>query len=183
MTNNYNIPSWLEETAKQVCPNCQCIKEYKDKYWYVNNFCNTCGHPLYWDEYLNGGMRKDKILTGHFHQLEETPVKEELKFKVKSIGTEAIEFENGYSLRHTYEPDCCEYNYADFTSLKDTVFEDMEYSDIVLEEASYGVLVNGHMINCYSDQNGYYSSVVEVYLADENGTKVKGVFTCGEVFC
>lgn len=58
------------EQSKQVCPKCMCVKEFRDKYWYVNNFCNTCGHALYWEEltYSNRDII-DKAEKCHIHSI------------------------------------------------------------------------------------------------------------------
>lgn len=102
------------------------------------------------------------------------------KFKVKSITEDHVFFENGYVLGHEHYPECCEYNYADFTSLNDTVFEDTVWDEISLQSDEDTVLVNGYVVNCYSVQNGYYTTAVDIVLYDEKGQEVLTLRGWGE---
>lgn len=98
--------------------------------------------------------------------------------KIKEVTTEQILFDNGYKITYGHEPDCCESNYADFDQLddiaRDTVFdEDLTFEEVPESGFRFGNN-NGKMffVPCYSDQNGYYSSDVEIFL---NGKSVLGV--------
>lgn len=101
--------------------------------------------------------------------------------KVKTITEDEVLFDNGYRLVHYHEQDCCETNYADFSSLKDTTFEDDEHNEIEFEEVINGVRLNGHFVPCYSYQNGYYSDDVSVQLVNNDGVVVKEIIALGEV--
>lgn len=101
-------------------------------------------------------------------------------YKVLKITADEVVFTNGHTLTHEHEQDCCEYNYADFTSLSDTVFETDSYNTITIEPAEYGVLINGHMVNCYSSQSGYYSTQVSIMLVDENLRVLDSISTYGD---
>ena len=98
--------------------------------------------------------------------------------KIKEVTTEQILFDNGYKITYGHEPDCCESNYADFDQLddiaRDTVFdEDLTFEEVPESGFRFGNN-NGKMffVPCYSDQNGYYSSDVEIFL---NGKSVLDV--------
>ena len=88
------------------------------------------------------------------------------KIKIKSFDEDEIIFTDGSCISHDHISDCCEYNYADFSSIKDSILEDLEFDEITIEESEddQGFLLNGHLINCYSSQNGYYSSDVDITL-------------------
>lgn len=101
-------------------------------------------------------------------------------YKVKEITSDVVLFENGYRLEHSHEQDCCESNYADFTSLKDTTFESDIHEDIVFERSGNGVRVNGHYVNCYSFQNGYYSNEITIELLNDDGV-VKSINTYSNI--
>lgn len=88
--------------------------------------------------------------------------------KIKTYSNDdGVVFTDGSRLTSHHSPDCCEYNYADFEgSISDSILEGMNFDKIVLSRAESGFLLNGHMINCYSEQNGYYSDDVDVYFHD-----------------
>ena len=98
-----------------------------------------------------------------------TTVKFDERMIIKSITDDKITFSDDSFIDFHHSADCCEYNCADFKSLKDTVLEDMIFKEISLEKSDYGFLLNGHLVNCYSYQNGYYSSDVDIYYREKNG--------------
>ena len=101
--------------------------------------------------------------------------------KVISITEYEVLFDNGHRIVHYHEQDCCEFNYADFTSLKDTTFETDEHADIDLEEVINGVRINGHFVPCYSVQNGYYSDDVSIQVVSNDGVVIKEIVGYGEL--
>lgn len=77
---------------------------------------------------------------------------------------EDLKFTDGSYIGTYYSQDWCEYNYADWSSLDDTDFYDRDFDDIIIEKYDYGFRINGYSVNCYSAQNGYYSSMLDVTL-------------------
>lgn len=95
--------------------------------------------------------------------------------KIKEVTRKHILFDNGYEITYAHEQDCCESNYADFEQLddiaRDTIFdENLTFEEVKGNGFRFGNN-NGKMffVPCYSDQNGYYSSEVEIFL---NGKSV-----------
>lgn len=103
--------------------------------------------------------------------------------KIKEIKREEIIFDNGYILNFYHEQDCCENVYADLGILKTynvstKTGKTIDIKDIDFEE-SLDKLIEGineagfNMISkigekffvpCYNEQNGYYSSNLELFL-------------------
>ena len=79
--------------------------------------------------------------------------------KIKEVNTNYILFDNGSRITFDHEQDCCETNYADFEQLEDLIFE-------VVPENGFRFGSKGtpmFFIPCYSDQNGYYSSDIDIF--------------------
>ena len=113
-------------------------------------------------------------------------LKTELHFdnvaKIALITQEEIHFTNGYVISYDHIENCCEYNFADFLSIKDTPFENFKFQHLTFEAVEYGFLLNGYLINCYSYQNGYYTSEVDIYVYDPHtDKKIEVLNTLGEV--
>jgi hypothetical protein len=99
----------------------------------------------------------------------------------KIIKTEdnLLEFSDGTRITCDHEPDCCEYNYADFEQLDDLARGyDFNTSKLRFESVEgSGFRFGDHpqrmfFVPCYSDQNGYYSDMIEVYLNGEVQTSL-----------
>lgn len=90
--------------------------------------------------------------------------------KIKEVNDEFIVFEDGSYITYDHEQDCCECNYADFRQLEETALEtefDVENMVFeVVEDSGFRFGNEGKMffVPCYSDQNGYYSSDVDIYF-------------------
>ena len=102
--------------------------------------------------------------------------------KIKEVTSEHILFDDGSEITYNYFQDCCEINYADFEQL-DTIARNTEFnSDLVFEKVDNNGFRFGNKPNkmffvpCYSIQNGYYSSAVDIHY---NGKEVLTVY--GEV--
>jgi len=92
--------------------------------------------------------------------------------KITKITDEAIVFENGSKITFDHEPDCCEWNYADFEQLDD-LGRDYDYIFPLKFEAvdgagfRFGDDRRMFFVPCYSEQNGYYSDDVDIYFNGE----------------
>lgn len=92
--------------------------------------------------------------------------------KITKITDEAIVFEDGSNITFDHEPDCCEWNYADFEQLDD-LGRDYDYTFPLKFEAvdgagfRFGDDRRMFFIPCYSEQNGYYADDVDIYFNGE----------------
>ena len=95
--------------------------------------------------------------------------------KIKEINEEQILFDNGFKIEYDHLQDCCESNYADFKQIEPMALNYEFDEHLIFEKVDdygfrfgneYGLLF---FIPCYSDQNGYYSSDIDIYY---NNTKV-----------
>ncbi len=99
-----------------------------------------------------------------------------------NIDDKTLYFDDGSKIETYHEQDCCEWNYADWSSLDDTGFYEQDFDKIELTSWEYGFSINGYSVNCYSDQNGYYSNDIEATYYDCNQNKVKHICTiCEEI--
>lgn len=92
----------------------------------------------------------------------------EKEVEIVGINYDTISLSNGDVIFHNHDADCCEHNYADFASLEDTTFMEQKFNELVFEKSEYGFLLNGYLVNCYTIQNGYYSSDVDICYYQRN---------------
>ena len=103
--------------------------------------------------------------------------------RIKEVNSNAIIFDNGNTIEYDHNQDCCEWNYADFEQLDDlarnTDFdENLEFKALEDEGFMFGNSPDKmFFVPCYSEQNGYYSSDIEIYY---KGKEVL-CFNCEEV--
>lgn len=106
--------------------------------------------------------------------------------KIINIEENSIEFSDGTVIHCDHCQDCCEYNYADFPQLDDLArnynfktsklrFEAVDGSGFRFGDSPFRMF----FVPCYSSQNGYYSSDIDVYL---NGV-LQCSLECEENFC
>ena len=92
--------------------------------------------------------------------------------KIKEVNTNYILFDNGSRITFDHEQDCCETNYADFEQLEDLALEYEFENDLIFEVVPENGFRFGSkgtpmfFIPCYSDQNGYYSSDIDIFYDD-----------------
>lgn len=101
--------------------------------------------------------------------------------KVVKIQPNELEFDNGMVLASYHEHDCCEDHYLSFSDLELEDFEGLEFdlsNDNFFERIEgYGVAlkpINGHPIRIpgYGENNGYYSSDLELIIYNKDDKKV-----------
>lgn len=89
--------------------------------------------------------------------------------RIKEINENEIVFDNGNTITFGHEQDCCERNYADFQQIDDIARgwkfdENLDFEAIENAGFRFGNLPNKMVfVPCYSDQNGYYSSDIQIY--------------------
>ena len=80
-----------------------------------------------------------------------------------------VEFSNGYSITDYHDQDCCESVYADWSSLDDTSFVFETFTKVVIRFIeNVGFRINDHTINCYNEQNGYYSEELSLIIEKDD---------------
>lgn len=90
--------------------------------------------------------------------------------KISYVEQGYLRFDNGYSISSDHEADCCEYNYADFPAIDDEALSyDFDLSKLLFEETEYGFRFGDNplrmfFVPCYSEQNGWYSTDVDIYF-------------------
>lgn len=103
--------------------------------------------------------------------------------KIKQIDEDEIIFDNNYKLKYYHKQDCCENVYADFEMLKNYNVSVKTGKNIKIKEIEFvetlELLIDGvpgagfniisiigekFFIPCYNEQNGYYSSNLELIL-------------------
>lgn len=95
---------------------------------------------------------------------------------------EFLTFSSGASIQFKHYQECCEYNYPDFKSLDDTGFWEQDFDELTFETFEGGVRINGYTLNCYSEQNGYYSDELDFYVKDKDGNIINHlIISCEEV--
>lgn len=92
--------------------------------------------------------------------------------KIIEVNNESISFDDGSYITYDHEQDCCETNYADFEQLEDIAYtEDFDTNSLVFESVDggfrFGNEDNMFFIPCYSEQNGYYTTQIDIYYNDE----------------
>lgn len=93
--------------------------------------------------------------------------------KIKSITDEQITFTNGDTISFDHPQDCCEWNYADFSHLDDEAKTHHFVAPLRFEHVEGGFRFGDHQrmffVPCYSEQNGYYTTEIDIYY---NGKEV-----------
>lgn len=97
--------------------------------------------------------------------------------KILRVEEERIIFDNGDTITFSHEQDCCEWNYADFSILTPNVINyDFDFSYPLqfekIDELGFKFGSNGRwiFIPCYSEQNGYYTSEIDIYYTHNERT-------------
>ncbi len=104
--------------------------------------------------------------------------------KIVSIGKAGIIFDNGLTLEHYHEQDCCEDVYADWENMqvmgereKNYVnaadldfFENILKSIVPIEDLGFYIVTKQGiciLVSCYNQQNGYYSDELSLRYDDQ----------------
>ena len=93
-------------------------------------------------------------------------------FHIAEITEDCVILSNGCHIEATHEQDCCERNYADFKCLLDTSIMGVEHNNICFDDWEGGIRINGRAVNCYSEQNGYYSTEITFVLRDRRNREI-----------
>ena len=96
--------------------------------------------------------------------------------RIVKITEYSIEFDNGKHISFDHDQECCEINYADFEQF-DSLARDVDFIEpldvdfiepLTFESCDYGFRfgnppINMFFVPCYSIQNGYYSSELDIW--------------------
>lgn len=102
--------------------------------------------------------------------------------KVVKIENDELVFNDGTRLLSNHEQDCCEWHYLDFGDLDITDFDRLEFDltndNFFNRVEDFGIElkpIKGHAVRVagYGSNNGYYSSNIDLIIADANGNTVK----------
>ena len=93
-----------------------------------------------------------------------------------------IVFDDNTVINAEHCPDCCENNYADFEQIDDVALNytfkgNIEFEAVDGSGFRFGDSRMKFFVPCYSEQNGYYSSDIDIYWTDGNKvlTALKGL--------
>lgn len=94
--------------------------------------------------------------------------------KIEKVNECGIYFDNGNYILDSHDVMYCEYNYADYEQLEELALETEFDEELIFEEVKregfrFGNEGKMFFVPCYSVQNGYYSSDVNILY---NGKKV-----------
>lgn len=96
--------------------------------------------------------------------------------RIEAVTNQYIIFDNGNIITFDHDQNCCECNYADFSVLNSNVINyDYDFDENLIlefvEDAGFKFGNEGHMIfiPCYSEQNGYYSTDIEIFYLKRKG--------------
>ena len=102
--------------------------------------------------------------------------------KVARIENDVLIFEDGTKLYSNHEQDCCENHYLDFSNLDISDFDDLEFNltndSFFKRIKEYGIElipIKGHSVKIagYGSNNGYYSSDIDLVVADSDGKTIQ----------
>lgn len=105
--------------------------------------------------------------------------------KIKRYDDYVVEFSDGSVITYAHERNCCEHNYPDFSILDFQNLDELEFYDydvvpvpgmgfnLRLTEDYLGRTGKNVFIPCYSEQNGAYSTDLQIFVCDpESGLKI-----------
>ena len=107
--------------------------------------------------------------------------------KVVKVSDDTIYFDNGAKLYSEHERDCCEHHYLCMENISIKDFEGLEFdlsNDSFFERIDeYGIAllpIVGHPVRIpgYGDNNGYYSSQLDLVLKTGSESRVYDVTEC-----
>ena len=92
--------------------------------------------------------------------------------RIQEITEDYILFDNGNVITYDHDQDCCETNWADFMSIHDDFNKKIDFKEELEFEFvdGFGFRFGSNdywiAVPCYSDQNGYYTSEIDIYYND-----------------
>lgn len=105
--------------------------------------------------------------------------------KIISVNEEQILFDDGCKITFDHSQDCCECNYADFEQLDDLArAHNFNTSKMTfMKSGDHGFIFGDNrrmfFVPCYSVQNGYYTTAVDIYFNGQRVLELDGEFVDG----
>lgn len=99
--------------------------------------------------------------------------------KIVEVNEDHILFDNGSEITFNYIRECYEDNYADFNQI-DTIARATNFNEnLDFRECDFGFRFGNYpermfFVPCYSVQNGYYSSEIDIYFNDQRVLSADG---------
>lgn len=96
-----------------------------------------------------------------------------MKSRINTINDSLILFDNGTAITFDHSANCCKWNYANFAAVDpEALSYDFDMNHLTFEACDDGFRFGDHPVRmffvpCYSEQNGYYSVDIDIYLNDE----------------
>lgn len=91
------------------------------------------------------------------------------EIKIKEINEKEIIFSDGSCITYGHEQDCCEYNYADFAQIDDLARSYTYNTPLKFEKCEGGFRFGDarvmFFVPCYSEQNGYYTTDIDIFYS------------------
>lgn len=94
--------------------------------------------------------------------------------RIKQVDVYSIEFDNGNEITYNHIQDCCENNYADFIQIDESLVEydydfneNLEFEKVGDSGFRFGSDEHWIFVPCYSEQDGWYSTDVDIYYNDK----------------
>ena len=94
--------------------------------------------------------------------------------KIIEVDDNYLKFEDGSEITADHDQDWCEYNYAQFDALDDIALNtDFDLKKMIFLPVEGAGFMFGNepqklfFVACYSEQNGYYSSDIEIYFNEK----------------
>ena len=115
--------------------------------------------------------------------------------KLTKFDDEMIYFSDGSTISYSHNQDCCECNYADFSVLEnykdllDKEWDEFTVGPIdgmgimltLIGNNEFGIPITpGILIPCYSEQNGYYSTALDIAVNRPDGRGYNLTLECEE---
>lgn len=91
--------------------------------------------------------------------------------RITKVSSYGILFDTGDNITCYHEQNCCEHNYADFMQLDDIARNTEFKKPLTFEFVDgsgfrFGNENKMFFVPCYSDQNGYYSTAIDILFND-----------------
>lgn len=102
--------------------------------------------------------------------------------KIEKIGEEEITLSDGTTIQSHHDGDCCEHHWADFSTLEINPDHSLPFTTLTLKKVDgMGFLMNKMLINCYGNNNGWYSSNLDLIIDNGPLNYIWDISECQEI--
>lgn len=163
---------YMNEFVVVNCATLKVVEEFNGDIRYKDEADAIRGGRAYCEDFNDSWYSEEEMMYFKTVAVENANVIDTNPYTITEVTDEKIYFSNGNVISYYHCADCCEYNYADFSHL-DTEAKSYVFRGPLSFEAvdgagfRFGDSRRKFFVPCYSEQNGYYSSDVDIYLNDE----------------